>query len=152
MNGPRVLIIDGYPKRVREKLVEDGATVAAELYTDTLKTCRDDTSCEIVYAADPDSALPSGTVLSDFDGAVWTGSVVSVRNTSDASVRRQIEFAKSVFESGVTGFGSCFAIQIATVAAGGSVVHNPKGREVGVGRGLTLTKAGRSHPVFEGPR
>lgn len=150
MNGPRILIVDGYPKRVREKLVEDGATVAAELYSNTLRACRPDVSCETVYAADPDSSLPAGGVLEDFDGAVWTGSVVSVRETSDASVRRQIEFTRAVFDAGVPGFGSCFAIQIATVAAGGTVVHNPKGREVGIGRGLTLTEAGRIHPIFEG--
>ena len=150
MTGPRVLIIDGYPKRVREKLVEDGATVAAALYTNTLKACRDDISCETVYAADLDSTLPAGVALEDFDGAVWTGSVVSVRDTEDSSVRRQIDFTRAVFDAGVPGFGSCFAIQIATVAAGGSVIHNPKGREVGIGLGLALTEAGRVHPVFEG--
>jgi GMP synthase (glutamine-hydrolysing) len=150
VTGPRVLIIDGYPKRVREKLVEDGATVAAELYTNTLKFCRADVSCETVYAADADSALPTGEALDGFDGAVWTGSVVSVRDTEDSSVRRQIDFARAVFDAGVSGFGSCFAIQIATVAAGGAVIHNPKGREVGIGHGLALTEAWRAHPIFEG--
>lgn len=147
-NGPRILIIDGYPKRVREKLVEDGATVAAKLYQDTLQACRSDVVCETVYAADPDITLPSGATLKDFDGAVWTGSVVSVNETQNPSVQQQIEFTKAVFDAGVPGFGSCFAIQIACVAAGGTVSRNPKGREFGVGRGLTLTDAGRNHPVF----
>lgn len=150
MNGPRILIIDGYPRWVREKLVEDGATVAAQLYQDTLQTCRSDIVCETVYAADPDSPLPAGTTLEGFDGAVWTGSVVSVTETQNASVQQQIEFTKAVFEAGVPGFGSCFAIQIASVAAGGKVSRNSKGREFGVGRGLTLTEAGHRHPVFDG--
>lgn len=150
MTGPRILIIDGYPKRVREKLIEDGATVAAHLYEETLRTCRPHISCETVYAADPDTALPNGVALDDFDGAVWTGSVVSVTEESDPSVQQQIKFAQSVFAAGVSGFGSCFAIQIASVAMGGTVIRNPKGREVGVGRGLKLTNAGKSDPIFAG--
>jgi len=150
VNGPRILIIDGYPKRVREKLVEDGATVAAQLYQNTLQTCRSGVVCETVYAADQDSPLPAGTALGDFDGAVWTGSVVSVTETQNASVQQQIEFTKTVFEAGVPGFGSCFAIQIASVASGGKVSRNPKGREFGVGRELALTEAGLRHSVFDG--
>lgn len=146
--GPRILIIDGYPKRVREKLVEDGATVAAELYTTALNSCRPDIVCETIFAADPDSQLTTGIELAGFDGAVWTGSVVSVRETSDPSVKRQIEFARTVFDAGVEGFGSCFAIQIATVAAGGTVIKNPKGREVGIGRAIKLTEEGKTHPIF----
>ena len=150
MSGPRLIIIDGYPKRVRDKLVEDGATVAGFLYEQTLKSCRNDIICDVVFPADPGVSLPTGASLKSYDGAVWTGSAISVRNIDDAEVRQQIDFARAVFEAGVEGFGSCFAIQIATVAAGGSVVRNPKGREVGIGRGLTLTDAGRTHPIFAG--
>lgn len=150
LTGPLILIIDGYPKRVREKLVADGATVAAELYETTLISCRANVICETVFAADPDTRLPTGVDISHFDGAVWTGSVVSVRQEGDPSVCQQIEFAQAVFNSGVEGFGSCFAIQIATVAAGGTVAHNPKGREVGIGRRIRLTDAGMEHPVFKG--
>lgn len=150
MPNPRLLIIDGYPRRIREKLVEDGATVAGDLYASTLSLCRPDISCDIIFAADPGAGLPAGTSLADYDGAVWTGSVISVRHTEDPSVRQQIEFAQAVFDAGVEGFGSCFAIQIATVAAGGTVVPNPKGREFGIGRNLRLTSAGKSHYVFEG--
>lgn len=149
-HGPRILIIDGYPKRVREKLVEDGATVAAELYAETLRFCCPDVICETIFAADPNTILPTGVELATFDGAVWTGSVVSVQQTSDPSVRQQIELTRAVFEAGIPGFGSCFAIQIATVAGGGTVIKNPKGREVGIGRNLQLTEAGVNHPLFAG--
>jgi len=96
MNRPRILIVDGYPQRVREKLVEDGASVASDLCANTLRTCRPSIEVETVFAADPDSNLPTGVSLRDFDGAVWTGSVVSVRHESDPSVARQIEFTKAV--------------------------------------------------------
>src|SRR5581483_6641141 len=34
--------------------------------------------------------------------------------------------------------------------AGGSVRKNPKGRELGFGRGIRLTEAGRKHPMYVG--
>ena len=148
MSGPRILIIDGYPEKIRNKLVEDGASVAADLYVRILKQCRQDVHCDVVYAADPGATIPSGTGLESYDGAVWTGSAISVNNMDDPAVRQQVEFTRAVFDAGVPGFGSCFAIQIATVAAGGTVVRNPKGREFGIGRKLHLTEAGRAHPVF----
>ena len=150
MTGPRILIIDGYPKKIRRKLVEDGASIAAELYVKTLQQCRSDVECDTFFAADPDASLASGVAIENYDGAVWTGSAISVSNTEDPAVRQQIDFARAVFNAGIPGFGSCFAIQIATVAAGGTVVRNPRGREFGIGRGLRLTPAGRAHPIFAG--
>jgi GMP synthase (glutamine-hydrolysing) len=47
-------------------------------------------------------------------------------------------------------FGSCWGLQVLTVAAGGSVRKNPKGREIGFGRGIRLTEAGRKHPMYAG--
>jgi GMP synthase (glutamine-hydrolysing) len=47
-------------------------------------------------------------------------------------------------------FGSCWGLQVLTVAAGGSVRENPKGREIGFGRGIRLTEAGRKHPMYAG--
>ena len=39
---------------------------------------------------------------------------------------------------------------VVTVAAGGVVRANPKGREIGVGRRIALTRAGRDHPMYAG--
>jgi GMP synthase (glutamine-hydrolysing) len=41
-------------------------------------------------------------------------------------------------------------LQVLTVAAGGQVRRNPKGREIGFGRGIRLTEAGRKHPMYVG--
>jgi GMP synthase (glutamine-hydrolysing) len=41
-------------------------------------------------------------------------------------------------------------LQVLTVAAGGSVRKNPKGREIGFGRGIRLTDDGRKHPMYVG--
>jgi len=51
---------------------------------------------------------------------------------------------------GIPQFGSCWGIQLAVYVAGGEVKPNPKGREMGIGRKIAVTEAGRSHPMFEG--
>jgi GMP synthase (glutamine-hydrolysing) len=47
-------------------------------------------------------------------------------------------------------FGSCWGLQLGVTAAGGTVVRNPRGREFGFGRRITLTQAGRDHAMFQG--
>ena len=53
-------------------------------------------------------------------------------------------------KAGTPAFGSCWGLQVLTVAAGGSVRKNPKGREIGFGRRIKLTEPGRKHPMYVG--
>ncbi len=91
--------------------------------------------------------LPQGMALDDFDGAVISGSPLSVYEDR-AEVRDQVALAREIFERGIATFGSCYGLQLMTQALGGRVRLNPKGREIGVARGIMLTDAGRAHPLF----
>src|SRR5258708_30087163 len=62
----------------------------------------------------------------------------------------QTELARSVLAARPPMFGSCWGLQVLTVAAGGSVRKNPKGREIGFGRSIRLTDDGRRHPMYAG--
>ncbi len=53
-----------------------------------------------------------------------------------------------MLEAGTPAFGSCWGLQVLTVAGGGAVRPNPRGRELGVGRNIRLTDAGRVHAVY----
>ena len=55
-----------------------------------------------------------------------------------------------MLKSGTPAFGSCWGLQVLTVAAGCVVRKNPKGREIGFGRRITLTESGRKHPMYVG--
>ena len=63
---------------------------------------------------------------------------------------RQIDLVRAALKTGTPLFGSCWGLQVITAAAGGSVRKNPKGREIGFGRGIRLTEAGRKHPMYVG--
>ena len=148
---PNFLVVDGYTREGREGLRAGGATPAGELYSEMLKRCLPGAATEIVYPADPDSALPQGAAIGDYAGIAWTGSSLTVY-ADDPNVTPQIEFAKAAFEAKVPSFGSCWAAQIAVVAAGGRCASNFKGREMGFARKIALTPAGRSHPLYHGKK
>ena len=70
----------------------------------------------------------------------------------DEDVTRQVDLMARTFEQGVSSFGSCWGVQIAAIALGGTVELNPLGREVGVGQKVALTAEGRGHPMFAGKK
>ena len=146
---PRILVVDGYTKHAREELMAGGATVAAEQYVRMLTTLNSNIQCDILFPSDPGSLLPAGTQLSAYDGIAWTGCSLTVYEKSK-EVQAQIDFAREGFRVGVPGFGSCWAAQIAVVAAGGNCRANPNGREMGFARKISLTPEGRGHPLYEG--
>src|SRR4051812_48309975 len=45
-------------------------------------------------------------------------------------------------------WGSCWGLQLAVVALGGSVWRNPRGRELPIARAITMTEAGRADPLL----
>jgi GMP synthase (glutamine-hydrolysing) len=57
------------------------------------------------------------------------------------------ELIRSAVSSGVPTLGICLGLQLVTVAMGGSVLGNPKGRALGV-TAVTLTDAGREDQIF----
>ena len=149
-NAPRFLVIDGYTRAARDELQSGGASVAADLYVGMLKCCGPaGTECDVIFLADPGANLPAGATIRDYDGVAWTGCSSCVFS-GEPDVAVQIEFARECFRRGVPAFGSCWAAQIAVVAAGGEVALNPNGREMGIARGITLTDEGRAHPLYEG--
>lgn len=149
--NPRILVIDGYDRAGREELAAGGASTAGDLYQRMLKSCLSGTEVDIVTPADPDSALPTGAALELYDGIAWTGSSLTVYE-DDPRVRPQVELAKAAFEKQIPSFGSCWAAQIAVVAAGGIVQANPRGREMGFARKISLTPEGRGHPLYIGKK
>jgi GMP synthase (glutamine-hydrolysing) len=85
-----------------------------------------------------------------YHGILWTGSNLNVYDRDNPSVTRQIEFAATTYEAGTPAFGACWGLQIAAAAAGGEVLPNPRGREMGIARNIQLTPEGQAHPMLAG--
>ncbi len=149
-NPVKLLVVEGYARESRNTLAESGMALASELYRSMLLSIAPNATVDIVTPADGDSHLPHGVELKSYDGVAVTGSNLSVLDADNPSVRRQVELQKEVFDQGVPSFGSCWAMQVGTVAAGGEVRINPKGREMGFARKIRLTERGLNHPLYRG--
>jgi GMP synthase (glutamine-hydrolysing) len=146
---PRLLVIEGNTAESRAEQLAAGGTVASNGYAALLHELLPGAAIDICYPADEGAELPDRGSLEGYDGVAMTGSALHVYQ-GGREVTRQIELVRAVLAAGTPVFGSCWGLQVLTVAAGGSVRRNPKGRELGFGRGIKLTEAGRKHPMYVG--
>jgi GMP synthase (glutamine-hydrolysing) len=145
---PRLLVVEGNTAELRTDHVAVGGQVMSDGYADVLRDLLPEAIVDICYPADPGANLPIGG-LEGYDGVAITGSALNVYDGGPA-IEPQIELARAILKSRTPLFGSCWGLQVITVAAGGTVRTNPKGREIGVARRVALTKAGREHPMYAG--
>jgi len=143
---PNILIAEGTPAVWQAERAGFGIPSNFSLCAAAVQLHDPGIRCTRLNIADGE-ALPSGTALLDFDGVMFPGSPLHIYDRTP-SVTRQIDFARAAFAAGVPVWGSCWGLQLATVALGGSVRRNPRGRELPIARAITVTEAGRAHPLL----
>ncbi len=149
MASPHLLVIEGNSPQTLAEHVAAGGVPASQGYSDLLRELMPGAVVDICYPGDPAAHLPEGESLAGYDGVAITGSSLHIYD-GGPSVARQVELVRAVFDTGTPVFGSCWGLQVITVAAGGVVRRNPKGRELGFGRSIRLTDAGRRHTMYAG--
>jgi GMP synthase (glutamine-hydrolysing) len=149
MPSPRLLVIEGNSPQTMAEHLAAGGVPASKGYSDLLREVLPGAMVDICYPGDPTAVLPEGAALAGYDGIAITGSSLHIYN-GGPEVMRQVELVRTALTTGTPLFGSCWGLQVIAVAAGGSVRKNPKGREIGFGRGIRLTEAGRKHPMYVG--
>ena len=147
MTSAHFLVIEGNIASARAKYAAASGGEPNQHYSGVLKHLCPGALCEVVFPADGD--VQPLRALGDYDGVVITGSSLNIHEKQPESLR-QVELAQRVFKAQVPFFGSCWGLQVATVAAGGAVAHNPLGRELGIARRILKTEAGMNHPLLEG--
>ena len=97
------------------------------------------------HDARSEEALPEPT---RFAGILITGSASSVTERAPWMLRAE-GFLRAAVAADVPVLGICFGHQLLAQALGGSVVRNPKGREIGTVE-LEATLHAETDPLFEG--
>src|SRR5471030_1556615 len=149
MASPRLLVIEGNSPDSLAEHVAVGGIPAHQGYSNLLRELMPGAMVDICHPGDPSATLPEGESLSGYDGIAITGSSLHIYN-GGLPVTRQIDLVRAALTTGTPIFGSCWGLQVITAAAGGSVRKNPQGREIGFGRRIRLTDAGRKHPMYAG--
>lgn len=142
----RLLVAEGNKAADRRRIAESAGATPAESYAAVLRRFAPEAHVEIYTPADAGATIP---ILDDYDGVVFTGSALNIYKQEPESLR-QVDFMRELFARGAPIFGSCWGMQVAAVAAGGEVGPNSRGREIAFARKITLTEAGRVHPMHQG--
>jgi GMP synthase (glutamine-hydrolysing) len=149
MPSPRLLVVEGNTAETRDRHRSMGGTVTGEGYAALLGRLAPGAVVDICFPTDAGANLPDGRGLEGYDGIAITGSALNIYDGGPA-IAPQVELARTALTSGTPIFGSCWGLQVLTVAAGGSVRRNPLGREIGFARRIAVTAAGRGHRMFAG--
>ncbi len=145
----RLLVVEGNTAEGRARAIASGGNAAGEAYAGVLRALAPDAVVDICYPADPGANLPGESELATYDGIAITGSALNVYDGGPA-IEPQVDLVRAGFRAGTPMFGSCWGLQVATVAAGGSVRANPKGREIGIARKILVNETGSRHPLLAG--
>ena len=143
----RLLLLEGNPADRRAQARARGVRWSSEIYAQAIAAHFPDLALDVSYAVDPGEHLPAGRGWGDYAGLVITGSALHAYDRTPA-VADQIALMVEAADHGLPIFGSCWGLQIATIAAGGHVARSPRGREVGIARKIALTPAGQAHAMF----
>jgi len=151
MSGLRFLVAEGNTRERNAEAKAAGGRTGVDCFTEILTATVPDCIIDAVNPADLDTTLPSGSGLEQYDGFLMSGSALNIPGgEDDPRVVRQVDLAKAVFAVGVPFYGSCWGLQVAAAAAGGTVQASPKGCEMGVARKVTLNEQGREHALYAG--
>ncbi len=146
----QLLVVEGNARATSDVMESLGGTPYGIAYAALLESFDERVQCTVVYPSEVGiDCLPNGKTFSDYHGIVWTGSALNCYATAP-EVTHQIELARDAYASTVPIFGSCWGLQVMTLALGGTIRCNPNGRELGIGRAIALTEAGKSHPMYAG--
>jgi GMP synthase (glutamine-hydrolysing) len=143
----KVLIVDGNTPETNTVICRSGGRPQGELFQQTLQEAGD-VRTTVVFAADCGVPLPGPGELAVYDGIAWTGSALNLPQRTPPAMR-QVELARRALLAGAFVYGSCWGLQVAATTCGGRVFPNPRGREIGIARGISLTPEGRRHPLMQ---
>src|SRR5215831_6148726 len=95
----RILIADGTPAAMQAERETFGIPANAWLFEAALRSQQPDIQCSSINVADGQD-LPDGVSLGDFDGLMFSGSPLHIYDRTP-EVRRQIDFARAAFTTGL---------------------------------------------------
>ncbi len=147
--APRLLVVEGNTPKARARQAEYTGQSYSEAYSDVLRGIAPDAVVDICFPTDEGANIPDVGGIEGYDGIAITGSSLNLYKAEPESLK-QVELVRSIFETGVPIFGSCWGLQVGAVAAGGTVVKSRNGREIGLARKITLTEEGRAHDLHAG--
>lgn len=145
----KILIAESETPAARDKRRASVGRSSGETFQAVLRHIAPGAELQRITPADDEGETLAAGALEAADAVFLTGSPMHLYEET-AEGRRVVEFMRAVYAAGTPAFGSCAGLQVAAVAAGGSVRAMEPRREAGFARRLYATDAGTSHPLLAG--
>ncbi len=139
-----ILIFEGNSPDLVAAALDRGDAPLADYYGAALKRLD---SGLMIRTHQPYDGAPAD--FAGVDGIVFTGSGVEWCVMEQAGEPQAVAM-RGALDTGLPVFGSCNGMQLAAYVLGGQVGASPNGTEDGIARDLTMTEAGKSHPMLSG--
>ena len=115
-----LLIVNGYDKSGWNKLEKNGLQHICDFYRDQLLAINQKIKVTYIHPSINIKEVYSNEFLKSFDGIVWTGSSLNIYDNTK-EIKNQISLIKELSRLKLNIFGSCWGMQLYTVANNGNV-------------------------------
>jgi len=148
MSQLKVLIVEGNTHEENLKFQKLSNQPQSFNFKDNIKKYYPNTEIDIVNPSTEKEAAKFIPQLNKYDGIIWGGSTMNIYDNT-IEIRRQIDFAKKLFEFEKKIFAICWGLQLIVTASGGEVKKSNTGTQVGIAIDIELTPDGLNHPVYK---
>ena len=148
MSQLKVLIVEGNTHEENLKFQKLSNQPQSFNFKDNIKKYYPNTEIDIVNPSTENEAAKFVSQINKYDGIIWGGSTMNIYN-NNIEIRRQIDFAKKLFEFEKKIFAICWGLQLIVTASGGEVKKSNTGTHVGIAVNIELTSDGLNHPVYK---
>ena len=148
MKNLNILIVEGNTQEENLKFQKLSNQPQSFNFKNNILKYYPNTVIDIVTPSTKNEASKFIPELNKYDGIIWGGSTLNIYEDKP-EIRRQLEFAKKIFEFEKKVLAICWGLQLISTAAGGQVKKSTTGTQVGIAVDIELTDNGINHPVYK---
>ena len=131
----KLLIVEGNLQEENQNFKNAGIQTHTESLKDSLSHITKDIEIDVVNPSADSKILENVKNLEKYDGSVWGGSSLNIYNDTN-EIKRQIMFMKECQKRIKKILAICWGMQVAVVAAGGTVKKSTNGSHIGIALSL----------------
>ena len=147
----KLLIVEGNLQEENQNFKNAGIQTHTESLKDSLSHITKDIEIDVVNPSADSKILENVKNLENYDGSVWGGSSLNIYNDTN-EIKRQIMFMKECQKRIKKILAICWGMQVAVVAAGGTVKRSTNGSHIGIAFDIELNSNGQKHPIYKGKK
>jgi len=148
MKNLNILIVEGNTNEENVKFKKLSAQPQSFNFSNNISKFYPNAVIDIVTPSTENEASKIIPELNKYDGIIWGGSTLNIYDNT-IEVKRQLEFAKKIFEFEKKILAICWGLQLISTAAGGQVKKSITGTQVGIAVDVELTESGINHPIYK---